>query len=82
MSMKTETTLARMSSGQSGIIVNIHGGYGLINRLSALGIIKGKRVAKVSDMIMRGPVTVEVGQTRIAMGHGMAGKVMVEIDSP
>jgi len=79
MSIKNEMTLDRMSNGQKGIIVNINGGNSLINRLAALGIMKGKKVTKVSNMIMRGPVTVEVGQTRIAMGHGMAGKVVVEV---
>ncbi|OGV61912.1 MAG: hypothetical protein A2283_18505 [Lentisphaerae bacterium RIFOXYA12_FULL_48_11] len=82
MPIKLETTLDRMSNGQKGIIVNINGGQGLINRLSALGIMKGKRVTKVSNMIMHGPVTAEVGQTRIAMGHNMAGKVIVEVASP
>lgn len=80
MSLKTETTLARMPSGQSGTIVNIHGGHGLSSRLAALGIMKGKRVTKVSDMILRGPVTVAVGGMRIAIGYGMASKVMVKIE--
>lgn len=81
MSQKTHMTLARMSSGQSGTIIDMQGGYGLSNRLAALGIMRGKRVTKVSSMILRGPVTVTVGRTHLALGYGMASKVVVELDA-
>ena len=72
-------TLARMHSGQSGLVVQIEAGYGLTNRLSALGIRPGKRVTKVSSMLMRGPVTVQVDGTQVAIGFGMARRVIVEL---
>ncbi len=72
------TTLARMGSGQSGIVVQIQGGHGLINRLSALGIRPGQRVTKVSSMFMRGPVTIQVGNAQLAIGFGMANRIIVE----
>jgi len=75
-----QMTLARMQSGQSGIVVQIQGGHGLINRLSVLGIRPGKRVTKVSAMFMRGPVTVQVDRAQIAIGFGMASRIIVELD--
>ena len=54
-------TLRQMQSGQSGKVVQIQGGFGLVNRLSALGIRPGKRITKVSSMLMRGPVTIQLG---------------------
>jgi ferrous iron transport protein A len=75
-----QTTLARMRSGQSGTVIQIQGGHGLVNRLSALGIRPGKRVVKVSSMFMRGPVTVVVDRTQVAIGFGMANRVIVELD--
>ncbi|MFC1862056.1 ferrous iron transport protein A [Chloroflexota bacterium] len=76
---REQTTLNRMESGQSGKVVQIQGGYGLINRLGALGIRHGKRISKVSSMFMRGPVTIQVGNAQVAIGFGMAEKIIVEL---
>jgi len=72
--------LCQMSPGQSGRVVAVKGGHGLVARLDALGIRAGKRIAKVSSMLMRGPVTVQSGATRIAIGFGMASKIIIELD--
>ena len=74
-----QTTLARMQAGQSGIVIQIQGGHGLVNRLSALGIRPGKRINKVSSMFMRGPVTIQVDRSQVAIGFGMANKIIVEL---
>ena len=73
-------TLARMQTGQNGIVVQIQGGHGLVNRLNALGIRPGKRITKVSSMLMRGPVTIQVGGAQVAIGFGMANRIIVELD--
>jgi len=73
-------TLRQMQSGQSGKVIQIQGGFGLINRLSSLGIRPGKRITKVSSMLMRGPVTIQAGNTQVALGFGMANKIIVELD--
>lgn len=72
--------LSRMESGQSGRVVEIQGGHGVINRLNALGVRPGKRVTKVNSMFMRGPVTLQVGNAQIAIGYGMARRILVEPD--
>lgn len=71
--------LAKMGAGESGIIVKFLGRHGFINRLNALGIRLCKKITKVSSMLMRGPVIVEVGHTRVALGYGMARKIIVEV---
>ena len=73
-------TLRQMQSRQSGKVVQIQGGFGLVNRLSALGIRPGKRITKVSSMLMRGPVTIQLGNAQVAVGFGMANKIIVELD--
>jgi len=73
-----QIALSRMEAGQSGIVVQIQGGRGLINRLSALGIRPGQRLTKVSSMFMRGPVTIQVGTAQVAIGFGMANRIIVE----
>ncbi len=75
-----QTTLARMRAGQSGTVVQLQGGHGLVNRLSALGIMPGKRITKISATLMRGPVTVEVDRVRLAIGFGMASRILVQLD--
>ena len=74
-----QITLRQMRDGQSGIVSQIQGGHGLISRLSALGIRPGKRITKVGSTIMRGPVTIKVGNTQVAIGFGMANKIIVEL---
>jgi len=71
--------LSRMDTGQSGIVTQIQGGRGFINRLSALGIRPGQKVTKISSMFMRGPVTIEIGTAQVAIGFGMANRIIVEL---
>ena len=75
-----QTTLVGMQIGQSGVVVQIQGGHGLVNRLNSLGIRPGKRITKTSSMIMRGPVTIQVDRAQVAIGFGMARRIIVELD--
>ena len=72
--------LTQMSSEQSGVVVEILGGAGLTRRLEAMGIRIGFKIRKISSQFMRGPITVKVGQVSLALGYGMASKVMVKTD--
>ncbi len=73
-----QVPLSRLEAGQSGTVVQIQGGHSLSDRLSALGIRPGKTITKVSAMFMRGPVTIKVGTGQVAIGFGMAGRIMIE----
>jgi len=88
-----QITVRQMQPGQSGTVVEIlgghsphrgrgHGGHGhgFVDRLQSLGIRPGKRITKVSGMFMRGPVTLQVGRAQVAIGYGMAGKILVEVE--
>lgn len=50
-----------------------------IRRLEALGIRPGKKVTKISSMLFRGPVTLRVDNAQVAVGFGMANRVVVEV---
>jgi ferrous iron transport protein A len=69
-----------MQTGQSGRVVEIQGGFGVIDRLNALGIIPGKRITKISSMLARGPVAIQVDRAQLAIGYGMANKIIVQPD--
>ena len=71
--------LTKLEANQNGTINEIQGGRGLVARLNALGVIPGKKITKISSMMMRGPVVFRVNNTEMAIGFGMASRVMVEI---
>jgi ferrous iron transport protein A len=74
-----QVSLDRMRSGQSGLVLGIDGGHGMMMRLSTLGIIPGKKITKISSQLMRGPVMIEVDRTRVALGFGMAKRILVQL---
>lgn len=76
----TTVDLSQLREGESGRVVLISGGHGLIRRLESLGIRVGKRVTKVSSQLMRGPVTVRINGFQVAVGFGMARKILVETE--
>ena len=71
-------TLIQLESRTTTQVREILGGEGTKKRLEALGIRPGVELTKVSSHFWKGPVTVRVGKTRVAIGHGMAQKIVVE----
>ncbi|MFA4973380.1 MAG: transcriptional repressor [bacterium] len=71
------TPLEKLKPGQRGVVRRIDGGRGIENRLAAMNIRPGKLITKISAMLMGGPVVVSVDGRQLAVGHGMAGKIMV-----
>ena len=80
MYQEGQLTLAEMKTGQTGIVVEVLGGHGLIRRLDALGIRPGKKVTKLSTTLFRGPIMLRVNNSRVAIGFGMARRIIVEAD--
>ena len=71
--------LTKLTVGQKAHIVDIAGGRLLLTRLSRMGIHKGIVLSMVSTpIIKRGPVVVSASGSQVAIGHGMAAKIMVE----
>lgn len=70
--------LSEMKDNEYGIVSEIKGGRHTIDRLNALGIRPGVRIAVISSMRMRGPVTVQIGSSTVAIGSGMAHKIFVK----
>jgi len=68
-------TLIDLPDGSTGTITAINGGYGLTQKLDDLG----KEIIKVSRQWMKGPVIIRSGNMEIALGYGMARRIMVEI---
>jgi Fe2+ or Zn2+ uptake regulation protein/Fe2+ transport system protein FeoA len=73
-------TLAETKKGMRARVRQITGGTQAVKRLQALGILPGKEIVKVSEMPFHGPVVVNVEQTQVALGFGLAKKVIVEVE--
>ncbi|MDP8253643.1 MAG: FeoA family protein [Candidatus Kaelpia aquatica] len=72
--------ITHLKPKESGVVVEIKGGTGLIDRLKSMGIRVSKRVSKVSSHFWRGPQTIEIDNFTVAIGHGMAKKIIVDTD--
>jgi len=66
--------LAQLRIGETARIMAIEGGRGLRQKLFLRGLIEGKVVRVVSNY---GPMTVEVDRNTVAIGRGMAQKIIV-----
>jgi len=78
MSKPIQITLLR--EGDQGVIHSIEGGAGITSRLAGMGIVTNAkfRIAQLSS----GLIIIQVANTRIALGHGEASKIMVYKTEP
>jgi len=72
--------LTQLQPGEIGVIKDLQGGHGFIRKLQGLGVRQGKKIIKVSSHFWRGPQTVEVDNVQIAIGFGMAKRIMVIVE--
>jgi Fe2+ transport system protein FeoA len=40
----------------------------------------GKRITKISSMMGQGPVTIEIDRVQLAIGYGMANRIIIDLD--
>jgi ferrous iron transport protein A len=73
-----EIQLIELGAGKVAIIKQIGGEYGFQRRLALLGIRTGKTVRKIGSGAFKGPVVIEVNRARVAIGRGIAMKILVE----
>ena len=78
--MKSRKSLVEMKQGEEGVVVEVQGGMGLYRRLDAMGITQGSKLRKISNSFLRGPVTVQIGGARLALGFGMSQRVILEVN--
>ena len=73
-------SLVQLKANHKGRVTEISGGGNLQNKLMNMGVYKGREVIKLSHIGLRGPVVVKVGRGILALGHGIAVKVIVEAE--
>ena len=58
------------------VFTSVEGGRGAMQRLTDMGLIPGERL-KVLHNSGYGPLTVLIKGVKVALGHGLANKIMV-----
>jgi len=75
--MVGQLTLDSVPNGREVRIVEIKGGWGIRQRLNQMGINTGDVIFVKRSGIMGGPILIRVHGTEVALGRGMAKKVIV-----
>jgi len=73
----SEIHLTDLRTGEDGVITAMRGGRSMQQRLHKLGLVEGQTVRKLSSLALGGPVVVLVNRAQVAIGRGMASRIMV-----
>ncbi len=68
--------LAMVRPGEVVTVVNVRAGWGLTRRLADMGLLPGTQIRVVNSM-MPGPLIIDLRGSRVALGRGVAQKIMV-----
>ncbi len=83
--------LTQLRDGESGVILSFispqgnppgsgQRKWGFQRRLEDMGITPGTRVRVVKSAPFRGPIELQVRGSRLAIGRGMARKILVRVE--
>lgn len=72
--------IVKMKRGERGIIVQINGGFGFQSNIKARGVRKGKTLIVKEIQPWGGPVLIDVDGEEMALGRGMAQKILIEVE--
>jgi len=70
--------LSMVAPGQEVELLAVHGGWGIRRRLAEMGLNPGVKIRVMQSNFRGGPIIVAVRDTRLALGRGMAHKIMVK----
>jgi ferrous iron transport protein A len=70
--------LTQIKEGKTVKVVEINGGQQFRKKIDAIGLRVGSQIIKVSAQVLKGPITIKIGSTKLAIGHGMAKKILVD----
>ncbi|WP_048056033.1 FeoA family protein [Pyrococcus sp. ST04] len=68
--------LTALNEGEAGVVIDIRGGPNARAKLIAMGIAPGVTIRVIKGR-GPGPMIVAVGSSRIALGWGIANKILV-----
>ncbi len=71
-------SLAELQIGEQAQVVELHGGHGLITRMTVMGFTPGVEVSLIQNT-GRGPLIASVRGARIALGRVEAHRILVRL---
>ena len=71
--------LAMARPGEVVAVIGVRAGWGLQRRLADLGLTPGIRIRVINSQ-MSGPVLIDLRGSRIALGRGVAQKIIVKAE--
>ena len=78
--MDDPVTLDRVPKDTEVRVAGIQGGWGVRQRLNQLGVHPGDAIRVKRSGAMGGPILIRIHGTEVALGRGMARKVLVTED--
>jgi ferrous iron transport protein A len=72
------TTLDQIYENKKATVIDIKGGQGIRQRLGEMGIHPGDIVTILRYGALRGPILIEIHGSQVALGRGIASKILVE----
>lgn len=87
---KLELPLTHLRNGESGVIISINASashhhrrrrrkWGFQKRLEDMGLTPGTRITMVKSAPFHGPIELRVRGSRLAIGRGMAERILVSV---
>jgi len=73
-------TLDSIGENKKVKVVSVSGGWGIRQRLSCLGVHPGDIITVKRSAIMRGPILISIHGNQVALGRGVARKIIVEVE--
>ena len=72
------TTLEKVDENKKAMVTDIQGGQGIRQRLGQMGIHPGDTITMLRVGALRGPLLIEVHSSQVALGRGIASRIIVE----
>lgn len=70
--------LTTLLPGERAKIIALEHGMGRQHHFRTMGLMEGKIVKVIATQPARGPVVIDVEGTQIAIGRGMARRILIE----
>ncbi|WP_028992125.1 FeoA family protein [Thermoanaerobacter thermocopriae] len=78
MAENTIINLIQLRENHEGEIILIKAGRTAMQRLNEMGLVPGTKVKVVRKGLLRGPVELEVRNSHLVIGYGLASKIYVK----
>lgn len=76
---KNVLPLGFLQNGRTGIVKDLNGGHGIRHRLTEMGLVHDTKIRMIKNDL-NGPLIISLGEGRLALGRGMATRIMIEED--